>query len=89
MQNARRLGRGVESRILASTTHSAIVSSRAIAESIGRVSGLLAAAAHRVFRRIRADSRSNDALLDKGRLYGALGAIGEGRMGLRYPPNAP
>ena len=58
MHNGRRLGRGVESRIVATATYSAIVSSRAIAEAVGTAGTLLAAAVARIFRRLRDDSRT-------------------------------
>jgi hypothetical protein len=82
MQNGRRLGRGVESRIVAAATHDALVSRRATIEAIAAVGGLVFAGLQRTFRRVRADSHSNNTLPNKGARQDALGAIGEGRKGL-------
>jgi hypothetical protein len=81
MENGRRLGRGVESRIVVAATHDALVSARATIEAIARVSSLVAAGLECMLRRVRADPHSNNTLPNKVAHQDALGAIGEGRKG--------
>jgi hypothetical protein len=83
MQNARRLGRGVESRILAAAARDAIVSSREIARAVGSVGGLLAAHLQRIFRRLQADLK---ALPNKGARQNALGSVPGGWLIPNHPP---
>jgi hypothetical protein len=63
MRNGRRLGCGVESRIVAAATDDALVNGRVTIEAA--VGGLVFSGLQPKFRRVQADSRPNNALPDK------------------------
>src|SRR5215469_2542519 len=86
MWNGRRLGRGVESRIVAAATDDALVNGRATREAIAAVGGLVFSGLQRISRRVQADLRSNKTLRDKVAHQGGPGAIGGSRARLEYPP---